>query len=180
MNVGGVEVNADGFAEITTVCPGLAGGGGADARNGLIELTSTFSAAGLNSVIWGEAADCVLGLDGVEQIIDAALNLKVGDKSTIEGGLEGLLSSPILFEIKGSRIVGEAAKVGLDLAFKAGGDVFEVLVPRGDEHLVLVKRGKEIAFRAANGVFRCSSLGEAFLAGVCEAIAGDALLVEWE
>lgn len=182
LNVGGVEVDAEGFAEITTICPGLAEAAGrtfADIQNGSIKLTSTFTAAGIDPVIWGTAAQCILGVDGVAQTLDAALNLWVGDNFDLDGDLEALGQSPIIFDIHGTRAIGDAGASALDLAFKAGGGVFELLVPQGDEHLILAKRGEEIAFRAANGVFRCATLGQGFASGACEDVAGDFGEVQW-
>ena len=179
LKVGGVDVDAEGFAEITRICPGLAGvaGQAADALiNGDIQLTSTFDGTGIDPVVWGTAAECVLGIDGVPQKIDAALNLFVTAFEE-RGGFEDFAKKRILFDIRGTRAVGDAAAAALNLAFRVNGTAFEVLVPHGDEHLILVKRGEEIAFRAANGIFQCANLGEGFLSGACnDAASGE---VQW-
>ena len=177
LNVGGVEVAADGFAEITRICPGL--GGPPDEANGLIELTSTFGVEGIDPVIWGEALGCLVGGLDVGQRLDAALRIFVGDNFSFDGVADGLGGSPVVFDLQGVRAVGGEVPQSLNLSFRAGGDRFELIVPQGDKHLVVVQEGADIAFRAANGTFSCRELGEGFGTGACEDVAATLGEVRW-
>lgn len=158
-----VTLEGDGFARIEHVCRGW----GTDAlvdeeANGHLALTTTFTDAGFDPVIWGEAVGCRTLIAGHEVLFDGGINLWIGEDLAIDRFGDG----PILFQLLAAlEVDGDSwADAEFDLEICPGAattcvpgtaDV-KVDVAGGNLVFYLAPGRTEGGFRAANGDWPCT------------------------
>lgn len=160
-----ISLEGDGFARVERICGGWGAQPEVDDDNGALTLTTTFSEAGLDPVIWGELDECRDVLEEFEVLADGDVNLHVGENLA----LERVGRSPVLVQIVGQvEVDGEQLVDGeFDVRIcPPGADEcrpldLEMLVTRDDgTHLVFAfnLEARDMAtVRDANGEWQCAT-----------------------
>ena len=163
IKVGNAVMEGEGFIRIHHVCEGLAATVD-EASNGKLTLTAGFSDAGLDPVIWGEFAACVL--PGVpSQYLDGLVSMYIGSNLQFDN----LVQSPTLFQFAGFRFAADALEdAGFDFRISAeGGFELRVPLPAGLHVLFYIREG-QFGFAALDGDWGCElSLDSIRAGGLC-------------
>ena len=153
IRIGGIEVEGEGFVRLKRVCDGWSGTGEVDAaKTGLLTLTAGFTDAGLDPVIWGSFARCLMLSGEVEQFLDGQLNLFIGANLQFEQ----LTRSAMLLQFANFRFGQDVADlVGFDFRVSPDGG-FELMVPLpAGLHVLFYIREGAFGFRATDGDWGC-------------------------
>jgi hypothetical protein len=158
-----VRLEGDGFARIEHVC----GGWGAEPvvdedANGHLALTTTFTEAGFDPVIWGEAVECRTVIADHEVLLDGGVNLWIGENLAIDH----FGDTPILFQLLATlEVDGESwADTDFDIQIcpssatscEPGAIEIKLDVSAGDLVFYLAPGRTRGGFRAANGDWACT------------------------
>ena len=156
LNVGGTEVDGQGFFEVRRVCPGWGVNPPVDVgTNGGLMLTATMSETGLNPVVWGKLDDCRVEEQGRKLQVTGDFHLFLGN----DDGTVSLSPDFVVLDITARVLIdGEVFEGRVDLKLRMTGRV-EVRVPVVEEHVIFFHetRGNTYStgFRATNGTWGC-------------------------
>ncbi len=161
-----VTLEGDGFARIEHVCAGWGAEPVVDEeQNGHLALTTTFTDAGFDPVIWGEAAECRTLIADHQVMFDGGVNLWIGENLAIDG----FGTAPILFQLIAALEVDGDSWVDDDFdiqicpssatACEPGSLEIKIDVAGGNLVFYLAPGRTEGGFRAANGDWACTFEG---------------------
>jgi hypothetical protein len=156
-----LAVLSEGYLVARRICAGFQGVGRPDAeRDGWLRLLATFTAAGPDPVVWGEAVDCRYGVED-RRIV---LGIGGGDVRLHIGrglGFDDVGSEPVIFDLDLEAALDDQP-IRFDFDFRVlGTEAVELRVPRdvvpaaAGELVVQYSGGELIGVRAGNGSFIC-------------------------
>lgn len=160
----GEMIEGDGYLEVTRICNGWGAEPEPDPENGTIALVVGFTEAGIDPVIWGDAADCEYRLGDARVRIDAGgveddwdVRLWVGDSITFESFGE----SPIIIDVDLAAAIDDVADVAdFDFQVDPATGAIEVRVEAGGGFVAVSVAGETWRIRASNGEFDCDPVDE--------------------
>jgi hypothetical protein len=159
-----IRLEGDGFARLERICGGWGAEPEVDDDNGVLTLTTTFSEAGLDPVVWGELDECQDVLEAFEVQADGEVNLHIGRNLA----LEQVGRTPVLLQIVGAVDVDGERLVDGEFDVRVCPPGAEVCRPLDVELLVVRDDGTHLNFvvnleardaatvRAANGEWECA------------------------
>jgi len=158
-----VTLEGDGFARIEHVCAGWGAEPVVDEEtNGHLALTTTFTEAGFDPVIWGEAVECKTLIADHEVLFDGGVNLWIGENLAVDR----FGDSPILFQLIAALEVDGDSWVDTDFDIEIcpssattcepGSIEIKIDVAGGDLVFYLAPGRTAGGFRAANGDWACT------------------------
>jgi hypothetical protein len=156
-----VSFDAGGYIRFTRICAGWALPARPDRSvNGALQLTATFSEAGLDPIVWGSAEACRYRVgDGqieLDQVATSAAAVSVywGSAPSEQDVSERTLLVDLDLE---ATIDAERAPLDIDFRSLVDGTL-EYRIPRPDGSLIArVGSGDGVTLRAANGSFECDA-----------------------
>jgi hypothetical protein len=156
-----VSFEAGGYIRFTRICSGWTLPARPDRSvNGALQLTATFSEAGLDPIVWGSAEACRYRVgDGqieLDQVAASAAAVSVYWGSTPSE--QDVLARTLLVDLDLEATI-DAERMSLDIDFRSLVDgTLEYRIPRPDGSLVArVGSGDGVMLRAANGSFDCDA-----------------------
>ncbi|MGZ3456252.1 MAG: hypothetical protein ACXVEF_42000 [Polyangiales bacterium] len=157
-------LEGQGFGRVTRVCEGWDGGTTPDAAtNGSLGFTLTFSEAGLDPVLWGDATRCRLSLGKDRIFVDDAAPDVASVRIHLGGTVkpEDIGTLPVVVSLRAHAQIDDKDVNG-ELAVRvteATSDV-DLLVPVDGGHVVVTIAGTAlIRVVATNGTFTCDTAG---------------------
>jgi len=153
-----LDLEGEGFLRVRYICDGWEGPGVIDeAKNGRIELTINFTDQGVDPVVWGRFARCRYPAREHRLLLDAALQLHVGESIQVDT----FGQSPILVRLLGSITIDDRLVETSDFDFRvdqlAGKLEIRLLTDDGN-HLIyftIPAQQQTQGFFAANGTWTC-------------------------
>lgn len=156
-----VSFDAGGYIRFTRICSGWTLPARPDrSANGALQLTATFSEAGLDPIVWGSAEACRYRVgDGqieLDQVAQSAAAVSVYWGS---GPSDQAVSERTLLVDLDLEATIDAERTSLDIDFRSLVDgTLEYRVPRPDGSLIAhVGSADGVTLRAANGSFECDA-----------------------
>lgn len=156
-----VSFEAGGYMRFTRICSGWTLPATPDrGTNGALLLTATFSQAGLDPIVWGEADACRYRV-GEAQIELDQIASRASAVSVYWGSApsERDVSERTLLVDLDLEATIDAERLSLDIDFRSLADgTLEYRIPRPDGSLIAhVGTGEGVTLRAANGSFDCDA-----------------------